>query len=301
MSGRHWHILGAGAMGCLFARMLQGTGCEVTLLFREKPTDATGTIVVEEGESIVEVPVALSANADSGAIDYLVVCTKAYEIAGAIGQVAHRINGKTQIVIAANGMGYLEDAQRASGEATLFCCTTTEGAYRTAPLHVRHAGRGRTLLGKPGGGEAPLWMEDWTNSPLAAQWEGAIEAALWHKLAINCAINPLTAVHRCLNGELADRPVLRQQVDALCAEIAGISRAAGFHKTAHNIHTDALLVIASTAQNRSSMLQDTLAGRRTEIDYITGHLLAVAAAWGVDAPRHEDLYRRVLAISNVPV
>ncbi len=41
------------------------------------------------------------------------------------------------------------------------------------------------------------------------------------------------------------------------------------------------------------MLQDTLAGRPTEIEYITGYLLQRAAASGVDAPLNRELYQRL--------
>jgi 2-dehydropantoate 2-reductase len=55
-------------------------------------------------------------------------------------------------------------------------------------------------------------------------------------------------------------------------------------------------VIAATAANRSSMLQDVAAGRRTEIDYITGYLVRAARHHGVAAPHNEALLAGVLEL-----
>jgi 2-dehydropantoate 2-reductase len=52
-------------------------------------------------------------------------------------------------------------------------------------------------------------------------------------------------------------------------------------------------IIAGTAENRSSMLQDVESGRRTEIDYITGHLLNVAKQHGLDAPLNRALLEHI--------
>ena len=57
-------------------------------------------------------------------------------------------------------------------------------------------------------------------------------------------------------------------------------------------------VITATAENRSSMLQDAAAGRPTEIDFITGHLLHTAESLGLDAPLNRKLLHGVKALAN---
>ncbi|GFR41390.1 hypothetical protein Agub_g2073, partial [Astrephomene gubernaculifera] len=58
-------------------------------------------------------------------------------------------------------------------------------------------------------------------------------------------------------------------------------------------------VARATARNRSSMLQDVAAGRRTEVDYLSGWVLRVAAARGVAAPVNGALYGMVRRCSGV--
>lgn len=57
-------------------------------------------------------------------------------------------------------------------------------------------------------------------------------------------------------------------------------------------------VIESTAENTSSMLQDILAQRHTEIDYITGYLLKRARAHGIAVPENTRLFELVKRKEN---
>jgi len=289
----HWHVLGAGAIGCLFATALQRCGLSVTLLLREQ--HGRVTVQVDDDDRRQQLYFQTSRPGDAGYIRHLLVTTKAYDVFPAVMSVAHRLDVESQVLLLANGLGYSEELRRALPAIDYYHGSTTEGAYRLGPLHIQHAGRGYTRIGKPGCSTPPDWFNAWSRAVQPGSWDDDIQGTLWLKLAINCAINPLTALHRCRNGELA-KPPLAAQVLALCEEIAPVSTAAGFPITCAALHQQVREVIAATAANRSSMLQDVLAGRPTECNYITGYLLAAARRHAIDAPHNEELFQRILKL-----
>jgi 2-dehydropantoate 2-reductase len=287
-----WHILGAGAIGCLFAANLQRSGVSCSLILRTASA-AQCDIEVEDAARHSSVRVATTSAQATPMIQRLLVTTKAYDVERALSAVKHRLDSGSQVLIMVNGMGLLEIAAAQLAGVSLFAGTTTEGVYRNGAQKICHAGRGVTRIGSLDARTQPDWFDDWLRLPLACHWDTDIEAALWHKLAINCAINPLSALHRVPNGELGRDSALKASVAALCREIAAVSEAAGFGESARLIATDTRDVIQRTARNKSSMLQDTLAGRRTEIEFITGYLVRRADALGVPVDRNRELLERM--------
>jgi 2-dehydropantoate 2-reductase len=288
----HWHVLGAGAIGSLFAAGLQGAGCDVTLLTREAPLPARRVALVSGGRTReFRFPVCKATAGDP--VSHLLVTTKAYDAATAVASIAHRLAPAADVLVLANGMGLAEELRAACPGVAPYFGTTTEGAYRSGPGQVTHAGSGITLIGRSGQAGPPGWFAHWRRVTTDCRWEPDIEAALWRKLAVNCAINPLTAVAGCRNGELLNRESLRRRLDILCREIEQVSEAAGYTAAAQDLNDSVERVIRATATNFSSMLQDLRAGRRTEIDYITGYLLRIADRQGVDAPANRAMMEEV--------
>uniref|UniRef100_A0A7S0UUX9 2-dehydropantoate 2-reductase n=1 Tax=Polytomella parva TaxID=51329 RepID=A0A7S0UUX9_9CHLO len=124
------------------------------------------------------------------------------------------------------------------------------------------------------------------------------------KLAGNAVINPLTAIFNCRNGDLLRTPSATLLFHSLASEVATIiaaaSTAAGetpVEKEAYaqSLSASVFKILEITAANRTSMLQDILARRKTEIDFLTGHVLTLAKEKGVKAPISQQLFDFVKA------
>jgi 2-dehydropantoate 2-reductase len=299
-----WHILGAGAIGGLWAAALMATGKPVRLLLKNQRHQSQWqhrqVLEIEEldGNRHSYSP-AVSLCQDSAPIHKLLITTKAYDALPALQSVYHRLQSRAIVVLMVNGMGAREQVLAARPALDLYCASTTEGAFRHAPFSIQHAGAGTTAVGNHGRDQPPEWLADWQQSSLHTRWTTDINAALWQKLAVNCAINPLTATEQCLNGELL-QPQYAQQLQSLCTEISSVLMAEGQPEIAAQLTQTVKKVISATAANRSSMLQDALAGRRTEIDFITAYLLERAAHHDLDMPANRKLLASIRQLESQP-
>jgi 2-dehydropantoate 2-reductase len=284
-------------MGRLMACKLSRIGLEPVLLTRDGGA-GTARIPLREGASQEVFTIA------SRGIDWLpqrsvagvLVTTKANDAEAAVASAAPALQAGAPVILLHNGMGVLEQVAASCPDITLYAGTTTEGAYLEDAVVV-HAGLGSTVIGRQGQ-DAPDWYGHFTSSAERFEWNADIDAVLWRKLLINCAINPLTALHRCRNGNLLDNPVLRAEVELLCEELAAVSAARGNDRGATCALDWALSVIQATAGNQSSMLQDVAKGRPTEIEHITGYLVREARRLGVPCPRNERLLDQVRALDS---
>lgn len=298
-----WNILGAGAIGSLLAAQLQRAGLNARLLLRAN-SGTTGTeitLLENDGASILPVPSLALSQVTMGSIEGLFVTTKANQAVAACQQVQPWLAPQAVLILLHNGMGIYEQVCQQYPAAQVYLATTTEAAWRRADGAVVHAGSGTTWIGQPGTAQPPPWFADLADKLPRCEWTARIEENLWRKLLINSAINPLTALHQCRNGELAENAAYRAEVEALCAEFAALAHARGYLELAAQARDIAFAVITATAANQSSMLQDVLRKQPTEIEYITGYLCSEAASLGVPCPQHRALLASIRALDSTGV
>ncbi|WP_394561630.1 putative 2-dehydropantoate 2-reductase [Aquipseudomonas alcaligenes] len=300
-----WHILGAGSLGGLWAARLARAGLPVRLILRDQTRlsqyrAAGGLTLVEDGLASLH-PIPAEVPGSAIPIRRLLLACKAYDAEEAVAELAPRLAPGAEIILLQNGLGSQEAVASRVPRARCVFASSTEGAFRESDFRVVYAGRGQTWLGVPGERRAPDWLEQLQTAGISHDWSGEILEKLWRKLALNCAINPLTVLHDCRNGGLRDWP---DEVAGLCEELTVLLHACGQGAAASDLHQDVLRVIDGTAANFSSMYQDVARGRRTEIGYLLGYALREAQRLQLDLPRLDDLLQRLrehLTARGLPV
>ena len=292
-----WHVLGAGSIGCLFAAYLQQANHNMTLIVRDKTgaarlQDQSG-IILEREQQKVTVPIAgTAAAAIAQPITHLLICTKAQQTQTAINSIKTKLADKPVLVLLQNGMGVRELLLQAIPNATVLHAITTEGAWQRERFHVVHAGHGETVVGAIAHDEQhcadAVASASRCELPIASVTD--IERRLWLKLAINSVINPLTALYQCRNGELLQLPDIDNTIAQLCSEFAQVAAANQQSFAVDFLIENVRSVMRDTADNRSSMLQDILARRRTEIDFINGYIIKRALQHRLSCPQQIALF-----------
>lgn len=290
------HILGGGSLGLLWAARCAQAGIDCRLILRtpqalEQWQARDDRLILEQQG--VQHPLQVRAElADATSpIQHLIVATKAWAVAGAVDDIAPRLTEHSQLLLLQNGLGSQQSVSQRFPALRVLYASVTDGAWKRSANHVVWAGVGQTLIGDPHGGQAPAWLQQLSQAQIAWQWEPDILAVLWVKLAINCAINPFTALHDCANGAV---PVHAGAVfPALLADLHRLLNSQGVALSFEQLQQRILDVIQATAGNSSSMRQDLAAGRRTEIDFILGHACRSARQAGLDTPTLDALYQQL--------
>jgi len=206
--------------------------------------------------------------------DWVIVLVKAYDTRAAL-RTARRMR-PLGIVSLQNGLvGSIPQG------------VTTAAAYREGK-RVVPVTTGSTLL--PPGFE--ILGKYLRKAGFQARVTRDIHAARLRKLLANVCLNPVSALFRVRNGALREPPYAIL-AEVLAGEAAPVLRAEGLAVTPRDAVLGVMEVARTTARNRSSMLQDLLAGRCTENDHLTGALLRLARKHGLAVPTHAAFHRLI--------
>ncbi len=121
------------------------------------------------------------------------------------------------------------------------------------------------------------------------------ESMIWGKLAINIGINPLTALLEVQNGELVDDVIYRRVIALAVREVKAVAVKLGISLPYNDPYAATIFACHASATNYSSMLQDILNGRPTEIDSMCGALLKLSERKNVRLPVNKFLLEHVKA------
>ncbi len=295
-------IIGAGAIGQLIYQQLSRSNTQVNFISRaDQSQQQAVTFTNLEQQQTTCAAMFIGRNDWSQQLvdtKLLIVCVKAYQVVTALKPLIKRLRHDCHILLLHNGMGpHLEVANMLNGQG-LSLGTTSQGALKTSAWHTQQTGQGVTQLGHFTG---PILNETIRKSLLSSipqsQWFEDILPMLWQKLAINVAINPLTAIHDCRNGELAAEQY-RNAITAAVTELVQVATAESIELDLAALLIRVYQVIELTATNYSSMHQDVHHQRKTEIEAINGFVVQMANRHGKSAKVNQQLLASITALEQ---
>jgi 2-dehydropantoate 2-reductase len=312
-------IYGAGAIGSFLGYILS-EGSEaiaseienVALLGREghikKIKEEGLKIDLPESEKLVRFKNCFSGPDDLLASDFypqmVIVCVKTYSLPAlcrelsASGLLQERLKSALFILLM-NGMGNRE-AFESFGihDSRLIEGITSMGVKFSEDGHIELKGRGKTVMEDKIGAEMAKFLKArFSEKGFDIEFAGDFRVQQWNKLFINCVINPITALTRQENGIVLSLP-LQKTVQNIIEEAVGLAAKEGIATDEKNVLDIVYSVAGKTACNTSSMLQDVLKGRTTEIDSINGYIIARAKKHDMKVPVNEALLALVKSGSS---
>jgi 2-dehydropantoate 2-reductase len=284
-------IVGPGSLGTIFGTALARGGHEATLLGRSSPRDGALHPRVTRLQSLsgsidpISLPITSDPSIVAGA-DALIVLVKSFDTIAAMERIKPYVRQGLPILTLQNGLDNARLIRAALGDAPrVLPGVTSQAGMRPDGNLVVHTGQGPTLIGYENEQDVPLAAKlsrVFSAAGLPAASVPAVEREIWRKVAVNAAINGLTALGGFPNGAIIDEPDLLNAAETLAEEAAAVARAYGIELG--GMRRAIVETATATARNRSSMLQDLEAGRPTEVQAIHGAIQEAAAEVGIATP-----------------
>ncbi len=297
-------VVGPGAIGCLFAGLLSRQA-EVWLLdhdpARAERLMAQGGIFCTGIDTWnARVPVTTDTR-DIGIADLVIVCTKAFHTSEALANAKAVIGRDTAVLSVQNGIGNVDLIAKSVGPERTFAGATHQAAILISEGRIHHTFDGPTVIGSllkdPPHHLKKIKMV-LAQSGISVKVSHNINGLLWSKLIINVGINAVSALTRLQNGHLLEDDDAKAVMRAAVDEAAAVAR----RKRIRLLYQDPIKHVFQACKrfelNRSSMLQDVVNKKRTEIDFINGVIVDEAKKYKVAVPVNKTLCRLVKVIEQ---
>jgi len=289
-------VLGAGAIGSLYGAKLAAMN-DVTLIGRAEHVAAINARGLRiEGLESQTVRVRAATEIEKiGANALILLTTKVTDGAVALAPIARLVGEDTTILCLQNGLGSERIARAAVGDRGIVLRGITQfGAIFESPGVIQFMAPGYTLIEQHE--RSDRIARTFSDAGLDCRVSPNIAADVWHKLVINCVVNPITAILGCEVGGIANPQLdpLKQLVIDECVAVAatqGVTFAVDFMREISEVFRP--------SRNLASMLQDLRRGHVTEIDYLNGAVVAIGSGHGLECPVNDALTKIIKAMEAV--
>jgi 2-dehydropantoate 2-reductase len=307
-------VLGAGAIGAYVGAALSRGGADVTLIARGAHLEAMrsgGVRVMSPRGDFSAHPRATDDLAAVTDADVVFVALKAYSLTDIAPRLGSLLAPGAAAVWAQNGIPWwyfqsLPDPPSGGGLESVdpggviarsirpehnVGCVAYCSTEIIEPGVIRHIEGTRFTIGEPDGStteRCKAISEAFAAGGLRAPVEARLRDQIWLKLVGNVAFNPVTALTRATLGELGTVREMRDLLRAIFAECAMV---ADRLRIRFPVSLDRRLEAGiAVGDHKTSMLQDLEAGKRLELDCMTGAVTELAERLGVDVPHVRTIH-----------
>jgi 2-dehydropantoate 2-reductase len=303
-------VMGAGGQGGLFGGLLWRAGEDVTLVARGRHLEAIKsqglTLKTAEPTAFIVDIAATDDPAAVGQVDLLLFCVKMYHLEAAAVDAGPLVGPDTVILPVQNGivapdrLGEIFGADRVLGGVS-YHQGTVEGPGVISYGRVK----GNLYLGELGGGSSPRTdsigsvLDD---AGIDAEVHTNIRVAMWRKFVLICATGGVLAYYRKPIGPVLDDPDGRALLLGAMEEVESVARARGIGlPEAAAESTLAFIENNSAPDTRSSQLEDILAGRKLELEWLNGEVVRLGRELGIPTPLNLRIYEALKPYVDGPV
>jgi 2-dehydropantoate 2-reductase len=291
-------IVGAGGVGGYFgARLAQG-GCDVGFVARGAQLAALrehGLRVESQLGDIFLPKVRASDDPQSfGTPDYVFICVKLWDTEAALRSVAPVVASQTAVISFQNGVQKDDLLRRGFGEKSVMGGVGYIGSMVVRPGVIHHTGTMQRLaFGEYDGSRSPravALLGACVRGGIDAEISADIRRAIWEKFVFLVGLSATTTTMRKTIGPIRSTPQTRAFLLDVMREVVAVGRAHGVRLAEDNAEKRLDFCDGLPADMDSSMHADLERGNRLEVEWLSGAVVELGKAAGVQTPMNRAVY-----------
>lgn len=296
-------VIGAGGAGGYFGGRWAEAGHDVTLVARGAHFESIRRhglqIHSPVGDATVPVKV-VDDPGEIGPVDLVVFATKSWQLEDAIVAAAPGIDATTTLFFGLqNGVDTADLLRRYVAAPNVLGATCRIVSLVEAPGVIRHVGVEPTLIfGELDGGRSDRTtrLEAGLNlgPPLSARASEEVVLEIWRKFLFFAPVSGVGSVTGAPFGGFRAVPEARALLDAAVREVYEVAEASGIALGDDAVANTLAFIDSLPPEGTSSMQRDFAAGRRTELDILSGAVSRIGRTLGVLTLAHDHIYASLL-------
>lgn len=297
-------VIGAGAMGSIYGGHLSKKN-EVYLVDTNKELiekiQKDGLVLQENGQDVVYHPNAVTSTEDIGEVDLVILFVKALYSRAALKGNQGIIGKNTYVMTLQNGSGHEDIISEAVAEDQIVIGTTEDNGAVLGLGYVRHGGEGKTNIGmltEDKNGFLNQMKECFDSCDFNTMIHENIQQLIWAKLFTNVSLSAVTGILQVPMGYIAGNAHAWYLTECLVKEAVAVAHGLGLDFNEEEIIAKVKSASENSPEGITSICADLRAGRKTEVDTISGSVVRASKKCGVPAPTHEFVVEMVHAMEE---
>ena len=297
-------VLGAGAMGSIYGGHLSLYN-DVYMIDRKQEIvekiNADGLKLFENDKDVVYRPEAMSDSKNLEEVDLVILFVKSLFSKAALEENRHIIGEHTYLMTLPNGAGHEDILSEFVPKERIIIGTTEDNGAVLDNAYVRRGGKGKTNIGMlvpDKEGMLQKVKESFDLCGFDTHIYDNIQQLIWDKLFTNVSLSALTGVLQVPIGFIASDEYAWNMTVTLIKEALQVAKALGLTFDENEVIEKVRATSINSPDGKTSIYADLKAGRRTEVNTISGAVVRAGEKTGVDVPTHRMIVNMVHAMED---
>ena len=298
-------LIGPGAMGLLFGGYLSKHH-DVTLIGRNpeimSAINQNGLTILETCGTETRYYLKAGTAGEAEPAELVILFTKAGSSRQALEENRSLIGEGTYLMTLQNGAGHEALLQEFAKPEQIIIGTTQQGSYKLGATSICHSGGGETYFGAVSGDSSRFEhiAEAFRECGFPAHTADQVKGMIWNKLMINASSSVLSGILQTAQGFVAEDPSAWNIAQKLIKELCAVATADGYPFDEEGQIIRLQNHLRKAPSGYTSIYADLKAGRKTEVDVISGFVVETGHRLGIPVPTHELMVELVHAMENRP-